>query len=132
MSSIFTELQQVKAQQQQELHGAGNALPTPVVKKPKPKKEEQADMIVSQEFPQETSQETSRKTSQARTRYPTKEEMEEFNWRLRNEPIQKFTTELPAQWMEDMKDIAYRTGVKKLELYRFIIGEFLGKVKRSK
>jgi hypothetical protein len=38
---------------------------------------------------------------------------------------------VPPAWQEDLEEVARALRVKKLELYRFIIGEFLGKVKRK-
>jgi hypothetical protein len=43
----------------------------------------------------------------------------------------KVQAEVPHQWQEELDEVARQLRVKKLELYRFILGEFLGKVKRK-
>ena len=44
----------------------------------------------------------------------------------------KVQAEVPHRWQKELEEIARKLDVKKLELYRFILGEFLGKVKRKK
>ena len=62
---------------------------------------------------------------------PTRDEIQEFSFHLRDELKVKVQAEVPFQWQKELEDIARDMDVKKLELYRFIIGEFLGKVRRS-
>jgi hypothetical protein len=64
--------------------------------------------------------------------YPTRNEIQEFSFRLRDELKVKVQAEVPHPWQKELEDIARQLNVKKLELYRFILGEFLGKVKRKK
>ena len=54
-----------------------------------------------------------------------------FNFRLRDELKVKVQAEVPHKWQNELEEVAHMLNVKKLELYRFIIGEFLGKVKRK-
>ena len=44
----------------------------------------------------------------------------------------KVQAEVPYQWQEELEEISRQQHVKKMELYRFIFGEFLGKVRRKK
>lgn len=63
---------------------------------------------------------------------PTRNEIQEFTFRLRDELKVKVQAEVPHKWQEELEDLARALDVKKLELYRFILGEFLGKVRRKK
>lgn len=64
--------------------------------------------------------------------FPTRNEVQEFSFRLRDELKVKVQAEVPHRWQKELEDLARELNVKKLELYRFILGEFLGKVKRGK
>ncbi len=44
----------------------------------------------------------------------------------------KVQAEVPHRWQKELEQMAQRLDVGKLELYRFILGEFLGKVRRKK
>jgi hypothetical protein len=63
---------------------------------------------------------------------PSRDEIQEFSFSLRDELRVKVQAEVPHQWQKELDDIARELNVKKLELYRFILGEFLGKVRRKK
>lgn len=63
---------------------------------------------------------------------PTRDEIQEFSFRLRDELRVKVQAELPHRWQKELEDITRDLDVKKLELYRFIFGEFLEKVRRRK
>jgi hypothetical protein len=62
---------------------------------------------------------------------PTRDEIQEFSFRLRDELKVKVQAEVPHPWQKELEEAARQLNVKKLELYRFILGEFLGKVKRK-
>lgn len=62
---------------------------------------------------------------------PTRDEIQEFSFRLRDELKVKVQAEVPHQWQKELEEVARQLDVKKLELYRFILGEFLGKVRRK-
>src|SRR3972149_1275493 len=55
---------------------------------------------------------------------PTREEIQEFSFRLRDELKVKVQAEVPHQWQKELEQMAQRLDVGKLELYRFILGEF--------
>lgn len=75
----------------------------------------------------------SRDTSSEISRdFPSRNEVQEFSFRLRDELKVKVQAEVPHRWQKELEDLARELNVKKLELYRFILGEFLGKVKRGK
>ena len=63
---------------------------------------------------------------------PTRDEIQEFSFRLRDELKVKVQAEVPHTWQKELDEVARTLDVKKLELYRFILGEFLGKVKRKR
>jgi len=63
---------------------------------------------------------------------PTRDDIQEFSFRLRDDLKVKVQAEVPYQWQERLDEIARQLKVKKLELYRYIIGDFLGEVKPDK
>lgn len=62
---------------------------------------------------------------------PTRDEIQEFSFRLRDDLKVKVQAEVPHQWQKELEEVARKLDVKKLELYRYIFGAFLGKVKRK-
>lgn len=81
----------------------------------------------------DTSRENPRKKSRESSRaLPTRNEIQAFSFRLRDELKVKVQAEVPHKWQTELEEISHNLNVKKLELYRFILGEFLGKVKRKK
>ena len=78
----------------------------------------------------EKSSENSRDKSLGLSReLPTRDEIQEFNFRLRDDLKVKMQAEVPHEWRDELEQLANELRVKKLELYRYIIGRFLGKVK---
>ncbi len=78
------------------------------------------------------SRDSSRKPARENPRaLPTRDEIQEFSFRLRDDLKVKVQAEVPHRWQKELEAIARNLDVKKLELYRFILGEFLGKVKRK-
>lgn len=63
---------------------------------------------------------------------PSRDEIQEFSFRLRDELKVKVQAEVPHKWQRELAEIARELDVKRLELYRFILGEFLGKVRRKR
>ena len=62
---------------------------------------------------------------------PSRDEIQEFSFRLRDDLKVKVQAEVPHGWQKELEEMSRQLDVKKLELYRFILGEFLGKVKRK-
>jgi hypothetical protein len=79
--------------------------------------------------PRQLSSENPRKLSRG---LPTRDEIQGFSFRLRDELKVKVQAEVPHQWQDRLEDIARELKVKKLELYRFILGDFLGEVEPGK
>lgn len=79
--------------------------------------------------PRELSSDLSRGQSR---NLPSRDEVQGFSFRLRDELKVKVQAEVPHGWQVELDEIARALDVKKLELYRFILGEFLGKVTRKK
>ena len=80
---------------------------------------------------------SSRDTSRGKSRdnsgkLPTRDEIQGFSFDLRDELKVKVQAEVPHQWQAELENVARDLNVKKLELYRFIFGEFLGKTRRKK
>ncbi len=63
---------------------------------------------------------------------PSRDEIQGFSFQLRDELKVKVQAEVPHGWQDELEAIALRLKVRKLELYRFILGEFLGKVQRKR
>ena len=59
---------------------------------------------------------------------PSRDAIQEFSFHLRDELKVKVQAEVPADWQKELEDLAHRLDVGKLELYRYIIGTFLGKI----
>jgi hypothetical protein len=77
----------------------------------------------------ETSSDNPRDSSRGLSRgSPTRDEIQEFSFRLRDDLKVKVQAEVPHAWQKELEQIALHLDVKKLELYRFIIGKFLEKV----
>ena len=81
----------------------------------------------------ETSSDMSREESRMNPReslesQPTRDEIQEFSFRLRDELKVKVQAEVPHKWQKELEQISRELDVKKLELYRFIIGKFLNKI----
>ncbi len=75
----------------------------------------------------------SRESSREKPRtLPTRDEIQEFTFSLRDDLKVKVQAEVPHYWQDELKVIADELNVKRLELYRYILGEFLGKVRRRK
>ena len=80
----------------------------------------------------ETSSDMSREEARNKPRensrgQPSRDEIQEFSFRLRDELKVKVQAEVPHHWQKELEEIARELDVKKLELYRFIIGKFLKK-----
>jgi len=63
---------------------------------------------------------------------PTRDDIQEFSFRLRDTFKVKIQAEVPYEWQGQLEEISRHLKVKKLELYRFILGNFLGEVKPRK
>jgi len=85
--------------------------------------------------PREGSRDPSREVSRSQSpdskNWPSRDEIQEFSFKLRDELKVKVQAEVPPAWQKEFDDLAYALDVKKPELYRFILGEFLGKVSRK-
>ena len=78
------------------------------------------------------SREVTRSRSRKQVRQlPTRDEVQELSFRLRDSLNVKAQAEIPHEWQQELNGIAHDMNVRKLELYRFIYAEFLGKVARK-
>ena len=115
MSNLFSDLQKARDDQRKVIEGKQKKTKSKVTRV------------------RDKSSDTSRGKPRGKSRdLPTRDEVQEFSFRLRDELNRKLQAEVPHQWLEELDQIARRLKVKKLELYRFILGEFLGKVRRKK
>lgn len=117
MGNLFANLQQVAEQQREAVADVSST----------PSEQSSPTQEVTQ------AREGSRENARVMPRdLPTRDEIQEFSFRLRDDLKVKVQAEVPAQWQDELENLARDLKVKKLELYRFILGEFLGKVKRTK
>jgi hypothetical protein len=125
MSDLFAKLM---AEDQRQRERANSAKDTQE-HSPKSTREGTRKLTRALDTPRELPRE---KRREALRELPTRDEIQEFSFRLRDELKVKVQAEVPHEWQDEFEDIARRLKVKKLELYRFILGEFLGKVQRRK
>ena len=104
------------------------------------KKEPTRKSTLSRDLSLDRSLENSREIPLGKTRdisrgqsgdLPTRDEIQEFSFRLRDTLKVKVQAEVPHEWQNELEEIARELNVKKLELYRFIYGQFLGKVREE-
>jgi hypothetical protein len=123
MSNLFSDLQKTREQQRQVIEKKSERPPSEPTRKIARAREP------SRDHPREVSRGTSREKPRG---LPTRDEVQEFSFRLRDELKVKVQAEVPHPWQKELDELARKMDVKKLELYRFILGEFLGKVRRKK
>jgi len=88
---------------------------------------------LSRDMSRQDPRDVSRKNSRENSRdVPTRDEIQKFSFRLRDTLKVKVQAEVPHEWQKELDEIARELDVKKLELYRFIYGEFLGKIRDKK
>ena len=105
-------------------------LDTASITPPKSDKENETTPEVTR--PRDKSSENSIEKPRRKSRgAPSRDEIQEFSFRLRDQLKVKVQAEVPYRWQAELQEIARELKVKKLELYRFILGEFLGNVKRK-
>jgi len=126
MTNLFTQLQQESNAQKETINP-----PSPVLEQEPNSTTAPVTQKVTQ--PRDRSRELSRDKSRKNIPYmPTRDDIQEFSFSLRDELKVKVQAEVPHYWQKELDDLARDLNVKKLELYRFIIGDFLGKTKRSR
>src|SRR3990172_2888440 len=60
-------------------------------------------------------------------KYPTREEIQEFSFRLRDQLKVKVQAEVPHRWQKELEEVAREMNIPKMELFRYMIGGFLYK-----
>lgn len=107
---------------------------SPISEKPTPQPTRELTRKVTRlrDNSRNTSSDIPREKSREKLReFPSRDEIQEFSFRMRDSLKVKVQAEVPHDWQTELENLARDLNVKKLELYRFIIGEFLGKVKRK-
>lgn len=118
MGNLFAELEAERQRQLKAAAGTTSDEAQNLARKPASSRDMSRDN--SRENPHDNSRDL-----------PGREEIQEFSFRLRDELKVKVQAEVPHQWQRELETTAMRLRVRKMELYRFILGEFLGKVKRK-
>jgi hypothetical protein len=135
MSNLFTDLEKTRAEQRKIVASKDTENKRKSTQKVTRKATRPRDLSrdmsrgKSREKPREMVRDHPREVSHD---LPTRDEIQEFTFQMRDELKVKVQAEVPHQWQAEFEDIARQLNVKKLELYRFILGEFLGKVQRKK
>ena len=137
MSNIFTSLLQEQEQQKQiaRPQPAVSSEPLPAIKPDAPAAStDQRDQPRAEPRanPREASRDLEREVRREPSRdlprdLPTRDAIQLFTFQLRDEPNVKMQAEIPHHWQAELNRIALELNVKKLELYRYIVGQFLGK-----
>ena len=131
MTNLFAQLQAESQRQKQSLDSPvkKQKLKSPTREiTPKPTQPREK----SREIPRDRSRQKSRENQREQPRISlSRDEIQEFSFRLRDDLKVKVQAEVPHQWQTELEEMARTLNVKKLELYRFMIGEFLGKVGRK-
>lgn len=117
MADLFTQLQQAKEQQTQELQRV-----TPL-----PEKAEKTPERSAQKVAQKTAH-VSKSASKQLSNKITQAAVEELAFQLRRTPQAKINANVPLAWKEKLDELAYRLKVGKYELLTYIVGAFLGEV----
>ena len=135
--SVYAEALKRKKQEETKRASLGKPARKPapkVARKPAQERDTSRDEARknARENARDSSPDRPREESRGKRRsLPTRDEIQEFSFRLRDDLKVKVQAEVPHQWQTDLEGIARELDVKKLELYRFILGEFLGKVRRK-
>ena len=132
--STYTQLLSKKSSTQDSptRHEKKHTPPSPRKETPKKRTGVETKVTRTRDKVRDRSREGSRDKSREKLReLPTRDEVQEFSFRLRDELRVKIQAEVPPSWQGELEEISRKLNVKKLELYRFIIGEFLGKVHRK-
>lgn len=128
MSNVFAQLQAESEKQKQQLKEKSTSTSTHVRDNSRDNERETLrDKSRQMVMPDKSTQSIAEELA-----LPTRDDIQLFNFQLRDELKVKVQAEVPHEWQRDLEDVARSLDVKKLELYRFIIGEFLGKVKRQR
>ena len=65
------------------------------------------------------------------TKIPTKQEIEQYLFQYRELPTDNKNMEIPREWLQEITRISKEMDLKaEVQLYRYIIGQFLGKVRK--
>ncbi len=124
MSNLFVDLLEEDQKQQNQLKGKAAEKDTFNRTQPRDNPRDRSSG---------KSRDHSRDTApEASCTFPTRDEIQEFSFHLRDALNVKVQAELPHEWQAELERIALDLRVKKLELYRYIYGTFLGKIKTKK
>ena len=127
--NLFTELNHESEKQKQQLQPS----PATTEKKTQPTSQPTQKPTSKRDKQRARSRQKVREMSRTPSRqYPTRDEVQMFSFQLRDELRVKVQAEVPHQWQGELDDLARTLRVKKLELYRYIIGDFLGKTQRGR
>jgi lysyl-tRNA synthetase class I len=125
MSTLFSDLEKARTEQRKVVAKQKTEA------KPKPMRNVTRKLAQARDTLRDRSTDNSREKPRSEPcEFPTRDEIQEFSFRLRDELKVKVQAEVPHQWQKELEEIARKLDVRKLELYRFIIGKFLGKVER--
>jgi hypothetical protein len=128
MTDIFAQLISEEEKQKKQLARAKSASNSTSKVTSKSTQTREPSREKGREEPRGKSRQSSHQSVQD---LPSRDEIQEFSFRLRDELKVKVQAEVPHTWQKELEEIARELEVKRLELYRFILGEFLGKVKRK-
>lgn len=124
MNNFFTELQEVKANQEKALQRV-----TPLSRREDRPPERDAQKVAQKTA--QLSKGMSKPLSKKMSNAITQDAVEELAFQLRKTTARaKLNTTIPLEWKEKFDDLAFRLKVGKYELLTYIVGVFLGEVEQ--
>lgn len=124
--SLFTDLQKMSEAQKTQLQTAPRAALAGTA--PRAKAREKARGIARGK----QSRRTREDQQPAVGKRPSRDEIQYFSFVIRDalRSKAKVQAEVPVAWAEELDEVCHNLRVGKLELYRYIIGAFLGKTRQ--
>ncbi len=123
MSNLFTQLQQTKEEQQDQARHLKSPTDSPA---------RSDEIIQAVETPPaadhstQMSKRLSKPLSKKVSKTPTSDEVEMLAFQLRKIPKVRVNADIPAEWKQQLDDLAYKLRVGKYDLMLYLIAQFLG------
>lgn len=84
--------------------------------------------IVSKSTELRTVERTANRTSTPTNEKPSLQTVEELSFRVRKEPMVRVSADIPEKWKKQLDLEAVKLGIKKYDLLKYIVAQYLGEV----
>lgn len=125
MSNLFTQLQQTKQDQQAQARHLESVEDSPIHPDQNAAKIEQNSPTT--QAVTHLSKGLSKPLSKSMSKTPTTDAVETLAFQLRKIPKVRVNADIPAEWKQQLDDLAYKLKVGKYDLMLYLIAQFLGK-----